>query len=413
MPSNKIALLVDNLKKQTASANDSSNTTKDTEASASALLAGLADTLAAAKAAFWGDTDDIAEKIGTQYKGDYIATNTRRQVDPNTTWANVPPDPDILFSDVTQLNIEKSLTLAARFDGDIDGKANNSTSSCKEGDESFVFGASYSGTQGISISEVSGLSSSYVRGKRVSWLNGDSWTYQTGGDAHSESDSNKISSKVKAENISSSTTSLGHIKTETTTTLDNTTTRTSQAAINSKNTAKLISEVNLFGNSIKISAGANIIAINTGLILETLNICGIKSEHTLAIYIKKYEKVIGVKEKTTIAKSIIESTKGVSLQSKDTESKMAESTTEEVNFRTITSNQSTIKNSALIDSSLTALINNGSTVSNSASAVTTNQVSTENGSLLIENNRIKKIAADINASSYKAMINVINNNIYI
>lgn len=229
-------------------------------------------------------------KNDTNFLGNFVATNHySKYVQENTadTWANAKPPVELTNCIVNDLAIGEAIKLAHMFDGDIDGKANSGTSSCKEGSESFIFGANYSGTRGVAISEVSGVSASYVRGKRVSWLDGDSWSYQEGGDSwsyqkggdsHSESDRKDISSKVVAESFSSKTESSGSINVESSSVKNNTSLRLSAANVATINIGTTTSETIIFAACTNLYSGILKLTLNCGLNFNTVNLIALATE---------------------------------------------------------------------------------------------------------------------------------------
>ena len=148
--------------------------------------------VADAKAAFWGS----GVAVPVNYLGTFAARGNAVETGTGS-WANFAPDPDIANRQVNTLDIAGALSLAKDFDGDVDGLTSTGSSSIKEGEESFVFGARYSGTRGVSITETTGLSGSYVHGKRVNWTDGDIWMRQTGGSTYrSETDTDSYDSQL-------------------------------------------------------------------------------------------------------------------------------------------------------------------------------------------------------------------------
>lgn len=106
------------------------------------------------------------------YLGKYISSHTLKDIG-TISWADLQPEKDITEISIKNLNPIEVLRLAKIYDCDIDGKTGSSSAIIKEGEEKFIDGASYTGTQGVSISEVSGISASIIHGKRVSWTRGD------------------------------------------------------------------------------------------------------------------------------------------------------------------------------------------------------------------------------------------------
>ena len=97
----------------------------------------------------WGGANTVG------YLGDFNARGSLRAG--KETWANVKVAEEIAGQAVEGLDIKSALELATYFDGDIDGKFGGASSSnVSEGKESFTFGASYSGMQGVSASYVHG-----------------------------------------------------------------------------------------------------------------------------------------------------------------------------------------------------------------------------------------------------------------
>ena len=131
------------------------------------------------------------QAVETTYKGGKLS------------WADSPADVLISAKNINEFNPESILILAAEFDGDIDGKSADGNSITKEGTETFILGANYSGTKGVSVTEVSGLAANIVNGNRVTWTAGDALSYIKG--------KNNIT-RVQVDNVES-TTNAGSILT--------------------------------------------------------------------------------------------------------------------------------------------------------------------------------------------------------
>ena len=293
MKSQTLASLSSNFSNQRNAAAANASVEDLSNAIKSSAALGLANGIDAAKASLWDDVNNQGDVLSNNYKGDYVASNAIHNVGLSTSWANVPPESSIILQDVTKIDIERSIFLAQELDGDINGQANNATSSCKEGEETFIFGASYSGTQGVRVSEISGLDAKYVRGKRVSWLDGDSWNFQKNGDSHSESYLNAMSTSITANNISSDIKSFGKVASLTSTLSDIETTKYSEDTIRSINISKFINEVNVSGSALKTYIGFAVTNMNIGMVLGSCNIIGFKIDFTALV--KEFSvKKIGV-----------------------------------------------------------------------------------------------------------------------
>ncbi|WP_397412803.1 hypothetical protein [Polaromonas sp.] len=166
--------LQDNLKLQKLATDNPKDKVLRAEADAKAKELGLASTLDAANAALWA-----GPHATNSYLGEFAARGNAGTV--VGSWANVKPDDELHNSQVDSLDLETTLSLAKKFDGDIDGLTATGNSTVVEGEERFVFGASYIGTRGVSINETAGLLGSFVHGKRVNWTDGDIWVRQEGG----------------------------------------------------------------------------------------------------------------------------------------------------------------------------------------------------------------------------------------
>lgn len=193
---NLLAALVANLQKQKDAAAAPNDITKKLAASDAANALSLTSTVAAAEGAFWaGSTAPTGTYFGSfAARGNTISTS-------GTSWANLPPDKEIATSQVNTLDLKTTLGLAAQFDGDIDGLASVGNSTIKEGEERFVFGASYLGTRGVSITEVSGALGSFVHGKRVNWTDGDIWVRQIGNMYKTDLETDFFDYQLTAKNI--------------------------------------------------------------------------------------------------------------------------------------------------------------------------------------------------------------------
>lgn len=266
------AELSENLKLQEKAALPNATDADKEAAETSANKLDLKTGVKSAKDALWAGTTGLDENLSENYKGEYVASNSYIDNGLDKSWANLDPDKLIAIKNVQKLEINDAVKLAEQFDADVNGRANDGSSSCKEGAESFVFGANYSGTRGVNISEVSGLSASYVRGKRVSWLDGDAWSYQKGGDSYSESYLEDMDTQVTAGNIDSKTDSRGHVRTKVMAQHDNTSVRMAGGNVNTVNMGGTSNEFILFGACVNSYIGPVKATLNVGVSFNTCNI---------------------------------------------------------------------------------------------------------------------------------------------
>lgn len=134
------------------------------------------------------------------YLGTFVAAN---QINSGgkISWADISATDDIKEINIATLNPETILAKAQSLDQDIDGKSGAGSSSVKEGEERFIFGASYTGTQGVSISEISGIFASITHGKRVTWTDGDVFAKTKGQDYIVDIDANVIAFTTNSDSL--------------------------------------------------------------------------------------------------------------------------------------------------------------------------------------------------------------------
>jgi hypothetical protein len=132
------------------------------------------------------------------YLGSFIAAN-QVNIGGQVSWADVSPHGDIYKINIATLNPEAILAEAQKLDGDINGKSSTGSSIVKEGEEKFIFGAGYTGTQGVSITEVSGISASIVHGKKVVWTDGDLFVKVDGKEYITNITTEKLATKISAQ----------------------------------------------------------------------------------------------------------------------------------------------------------------------------------------------------------------------
>lgn len=235
----------------------------------------------------WG----VALHTKAGYLGNFFAAGQVRAGSVTSSWANVDVDQGIAATAVCGLDIDAALALAKTLDGDIDGKSNTGTSTVKEGEERFIFGASYSGQQGVSISETSGVSANYVKGKRISWLAGDQWSLHKEGSAFSESYVDQMSSTTKAKGAVTSLTHAESVKSISISRLENFSFRQSEANVSSINVGSSTAEIivaalssNAYLNAVKATANVAIGSISTSFFGQVVDLKYIK--------VGKYEKTV-------------------------------------------------------------------------------------------------------------------------
>jgi hypothetical protein len=201
---------------------------------------------------------------------------------------------------VKGLDIDAALALAKTLDGDIDGKSSTGTSTVMEGEERFVFGASYSGQQGVGISETSGVSANYVKGKKVSWLAGDQWSLHKDGSAFNEWDVDEMSSKTKAKGQFTSEINAKSVQSIIISELENFSFRQSETIISSINVGSTTSEIvvaaastNAYVNLIKFTANVSAGLVSSvslfGSVVDLKCIVGGKYEKTVTPFIVRAE----------------------------------------------------------------------------------------------------------------------------
>ena len=241
----------------------------------------------------WGEA--LKSKDG--YLGNFFAAGQVRAGAGDSSWANVDVDPVIAATAVRLLDIDAALKLATHVDGDIDGKSNTGTSTVKEGEEKFVFGASYSGLQGIGISEITGISANYVKGKRVFWLAGDHWALHQDGSVFSESYVDESSTTIKAKGAVISLTEAESVKSITISRLENYSYRQSTANV---------STINVGGSTAEIIVGALTSNAYLNAVKATVNVSGALITASLIGKAVDINKFIAGKYKKTSAPIIVE-----------------------------------------------------------------------------------------------------------
>lgn len=265
-------------------ANDE-NPTKESQANLEMAEKSLAD--AESKAKKYINDNKYIWNLGdiSGYAGDFVAAN-KVNSGGGLSWADISPTSEVAKIDVTTLNPESVIKLATSHDQDIDGKSGAGTSTVKEGEERFIFGASYSGTQGVSISEVSGVSASIAHGKRVSWLDGDSWSYQKGGSSHSEQELKDIFSNTNARDIVSKTFASYKIQSESRAVDSNSSVRMSAGNVSTVNMGSTTTETILFGVCSNNYIGGFKNTLNLGCVFSTVKI--MLAEHDLILVKYKF-----------------------------------------------------------------------------------------------------------------------------
>jgi len=158
----------------------------------------------------WVPAKDWAPATELSYLGNFKARGESRSGD--LTWADTDPPVELSVSAKRpeDLKLGSVIGYATEMDKDIDGGLLNknaikagkkeASSAVKEGEEKFIYGAAYSGLQGISISDSTGLVAAYTRGAKVDWMKGNKWTYQEGGWVVSDVNVSSSKSTTNVEN---------------------------------------------------------------------------------------------------------------------------------------------------------------------------------------------------------------------
>lgn len=158
----------------------------------------------------WVPAKDWAPATELSYLGNFKARGESRSGD--LTWADTDPPVELSVSakGPEDLKLGSVIGYATEMDKDIDGGLLNknatkegkkeASSAVKEGEEKFIYGAAYSGLQGISISDSTGLVAAYTRGAKVDWMKGNKWTYQEGGWVVSDVNVSSSKSTTNIEN---------------------------------------------------------------------------------------------------------------------------------------------------------------------------------------------------------------------
>jgi hypothetical protein len=219
------------------------------------------------------------KKKKTELENDAIAKAKAKAAAP----APEPTPPEVKDKiDHFDWPIKKAVLLAKELDGDVDGQRGNGTSSVREGSESFIFGANYTGLRGANISEVSGLSASYVTGKRVSWLDGDSFSFQNTGSSSNIQNCSNIESTVFSEGkISSETYCNNEVISKTKCKLDSTSIRISAANVATIQIGGTTTETLIFGGSVHSYTGITKTVINPIANLNIINFSALMVETSL------------------------------------------------------------------------------------------------------------------------------------
>jgi hypothetical protein len=247
------------------------------------------------KGDYWAK--DLKGSETTQYSGEYIAANISDASvsNPGLSWANPTNDPKLLTVKSVEgsspsmgdkkIEIEDLLKLASSYDGDIDGVSNKATSICKEGEESFIYGASYTGVRGLSLLDIGGIAGYFYNGERIFWIRGDAWAIHHGtiDNGVITGRSYTFTNKIKSIEVDQSACSID-VKSEstdegiTTNNIAKTTLKTTNQAASILSTTRSINNKSLttFVASHSVSTGAEntnagIYALNNSIALAAVN----------------------------------------------------------------------------------------------------------------------------------------------